>query len=61
MTNEPKTEAKKACPDFAGIEWRRASDEQIERARRHTLRAHRERRLAEKLDALLGAVDGDDE
>lgn len=48
---------------FAGINLRRASDEQLERAHRQTKRHHADRRLAAKLDDLLGAVDdlADDE
>lgn len=48
-------------PDFAGIELRRATEAQLDRAHRATKRTFRERRVAAKLDEVLGSVDAEDE
>jgi hypothetical protein len=48
------------CPQFAGLEHRRATEAQAERAHRNTRRHHRDRRLAAKLDELLGPVDAEE-
>jgi hypothetical protein len=49
--------ARPPCPGFAGIESRRASAAAQDRAHRATRRTLRDRRLAAKLDDLLGTVD----
>jgi hypothetical protein len=47
------------CAPFAGIEIRRASPESQQRAHRNTKRHWKDRRLAAKLDELLGNADAD--
>lgn len=46
---------------FAGVEYRRASEEAMDAARQRSARTNRENRLSSKLDALLGSVDDDEE
>ncbi len=49
-----------STPKFCGgVESRRPTPKNLERAHRATARSYRDRRLAEKLDALLGSVDQD--
>jgi hypothetical protein len=46
---------------FAGVQHRKARPEQTERATRHMARSHQDRKLAAKLDALLGRADWDED
>jgi hypothetical protein len=54
---------KQRCPspDFAGLTFRRATDQMLDRAHQATRRTFRDRKLAAKLDQLLGSVDDEDE
>jgi hypothetical protein len=49
--------APRPCPQFAGVEHRRARPDQAERARLSRSRTWKGRRLAAKLDELLGSPD----
>ena len=51
----------RSCPEFAGLPSRLATPTNLERAHEGTRRHHRDKRLARKLDELLGPVDADDD
>lgn len=58
MTTRPES---RPSPQFAGLESRRATSDQVARAHRHARRTYSDRRLASKLDDLLGPVDEEDD
>lgn len=58
MTARPDA---RPSPQFAGLESRRATSDQVARAHRHAQRTYSDRRLAAKLDDLLGPIEEEDE
>lgn len=50
----------RSCPEFAGLPSRLPTRDNLDGAHRGMRRHHRDKRLAAKLDELLGPVDDED-